>query len=202
MDYQHQNVHDNFLEQFPLSTNKKTKGKELAPKNPRIIISEGFYDKGNWVRDAETSIGGLELFRKWVLQRKHDTPLTNVWEFGIGKLVVPSVFMDENLLKMLAKRYDLMLRVVKNHARDSLFRVTTKVIREVFMLNPNHALHEKIDLDDLQSRYDCQRVYLQGGILQEHFVKVGNISLVTSHTLEPLLKSYFNARVESLYITL
>ena len=63
--------------------------------------------------------------------------------------------MDDDLLTMLAKTYDPMLWVVKKHARVKLFRITIEVIREVFELNPNLSLHEKIDLDDLQSRYDA-----------------------------------------------
>lgn len=120
--------------------------------------------------------------------------MSNVWEFDVGKLVVPGVLFDDDLLTMLAKRYNLVLIVVKNHARDNLFRVTTEVIRAVFMLNPNHDLHEKIEFDVLQARYDAQRVYLWGGPLQEHFVRVGHLSLVTSHTPKPLLKKYFNPR--------
>ena len=61
---------------------------------------------------------------------------------------MPSIFMDD-LLAILAKGYDLVLEVVKNHVGDNLFRVTAKVIIEVFMLNHKLALHEKINLDDL-----------------------------------------------------
>lgn len=49
-----------------------------------------------------------------------------------------------------------MLRVFKIHVGGNLFRVTPEVIREAFMLNPNHDLHEKIDLDNLQEWYDAQ----------------------------------------------
>lgn len=68
--------------------------------------------------------------------------------------------MDVDLLTMMAKRYDPVLQIVKNHSRDNLFKFAAEEIREVFMLNPNTVLHEKIDFDDLQVRYDVQRVYL------------------------------------------
>lgn len=45
LDYQQRNVLDDFLEKLPLSTNEAAKGKELVPKNPRLLVSEGFYDK-------------------------------------------------------------------------------------------------------------------------------------------------------------
>lgn len=47
VDYQQRNVHDDFLEQLPFSTNETAKGKELVPKNPRLLVSEDFYDKAN-----------------------------------------------------------------------------------------------------------------------------------------------------------
>ena len=71
-------MHDDFLEQFPLSINEITKGRELIPKKPRVAIVEGFYDRANWVRDTQVSMGGLELFKKWFLERKLDIPMNNV----------------------------------------------------------------------------------------------------------------------------
>lgn len=47
VDYQHRNAHDDFLEQLPLTTNEVAKEKEIVPKNPRLLIGEGFYDKAN-----------------------------------------------------------------------------------------------------------------------------------------------------------
>ena len=44
---------------------------------------------------------------------------------------------------------------MKNYASDSLFRVSLELIHEVFKLNPNHVVHEIIDIDDLQERYDA-----------------------------------------------
>ncbi len=99
------------------------KAKCWSQKNPRLLVSDGFYDKANQLRDAKTSTRGLQLFEKWFSKRKHDSPLSNVWEFDIGKLVVPSVFFDDDFLVMIAKRYDPMSRMVKSHIGDNLFRV-------------------------------------------------------------------------------
>lgn len=41
-------------------------------------------------------MGGLELFKKWFVERNLDTPHSNVWEFDIGKLVVLGVFFDSD----------------------------------------------------------------------------------------------------------
>ena len=130
-----------------------------------MAIVEGFYDKANWVRDAQVSMGGLELFKKWFSEQKLDTPMSNVWEFDIGKLTVPTIFFDSDLLVDLAKKYDPITGWVKNHAGVNLLRVCPELFSEVFNLNPNHAVHENIDMDDLQARYDAQRIYLRMGPL-------------------------------------
>ena len=44
-DYMKRSVHDDFLEQFPLSMHEITKGRELIPKDPRELVAEGFYEK-------------------------------------------------------------------------------------------------------------------------------------------------------------
>ena len=72
---------------------------------------------------------------------------------------------------------------MKNYAGDNLFRVSPELIHEVFNLNPNHVVQEIIDMDDLQARYDAQRMYLRTRPLQEHFAKIGTLSLVTPSTL-------------------
>ena len=77
------------------------------------------------------------------------TSLSNMWEFDVGKLVVPTVFWDVDLMVSLANRYDPLTRVVRNFASDRLFFVTPPIIREIFDLTKNNALLEKIDLSQL-----------------------------------------------------
>ena len=69
--------------------------------------------------------------------------------------MVPSVFLDVDLLVSLAKRHDPLTRVVSNYIRDRLFAMTTPMTREVFMLNQNISLLERIDLGGFQSRYEA-----------------------------------------------
>lgn len=75
--------------------------------------------------------------------------MSNVLEFNIGKLTVPIVFFDSDLLNDLAKKYDPITGWVKNHAGVNIFKVFPKLIRDVLNLNHNHAMHEKIDMGDL-----------------------------------------------------
>ena len=93
-------------------------------------------------------MGGLEFFKKWFSKKKLDTPMRNVWEFDIGKLIVTTVFFDSDLLTNLAKKYDPIMGWVRNHVGVNIFKVFLELISEVFNLNPNHAMHEKIGMDE------------------------------------------------------
>ena len=33
-------------------------------KNPRLKVDERFYDRSNFLKDVETYVGGMELFRR------------------------------------------------------------------------------------------------------------------------------------------
>ena len=57
-------IHDDFQEKMPPSINELIKGREFIPKNPRFLVSEGFCDKTNYLRDVELSMGGLQIFKK------------------------------------------------------------------------------------------------------------------------------------------
>ncbi len=103
VNYLDRNVHDDLLELLPESTVETVQVKRLTSLNHRLRIADGLYDKGNWVRDAQTSQTGLSLFKKWFAERKLYAPHANIWNFDLGKLVVPSVFMDFDLLENLPR---------------------------------------------------------------------------------------------------
>ena len=81
--------------------------------------------------------------------------MSNIWDFDVAKLVVPSIFWDVDLLVALAKRYDSITRIVSNFTGDRLFAVSPSLIKEVFGLSKNNALLERIDLSQLQSTYEA-----------------------------------------------
>jgi hypothetical protein len=65
VDYKLRNVHDNLLELLRSSTNEVVKGKGLIPKVPFMKIDDNLYDNRNLLKDAQLSISGMELFRRW-----------------------------------------------------------------------------------------------------------------------------------------
>ena len=55
LNYLDRNVHDELLELLPESIVEIVQVKRLTSLNPRLRIADGLYDKGNWVKDAQTS---------------------------------------------------------------------------------------------------------------------------------------------------
>ena len=100
----------------------------MTSLNPRLRLGDGLYDKGNWVQDAHTSQTSLNLFKKWFAERKLFAPHANIWNFDLGKLVVPSVFMDYDLLEAVAKNYDQATRVVRRIDGEILITISPEEI--------------------------------------------------------------------------
>ena len=74
----------------------------------------------------------LVLFKKWFLERNLFAPHANVWNFDLGKLVVPRVFMDYDLIEAIAKTYDQVIRVIRRTNGMPLISISREEIREVF----------------------------------------------------------------------
>ena len=108
------------------------------------------FDKGNRVWDANTSQTTLNLFKKWFAERKLFGPHANIWNFDLGKLVVPSVFMDYDLLEAMEKSYDQATRVVRRTDGEFLITISPEEIREVFCLMSLTKYHVPINLKDLE----------------------------------------------------
>ena len=115
---------------------------------------------------------------------------------------MPRDFVDIDLLVDMAKRYDLVTRMVRNYIGERLFIVSAQVIREAFIIISNIALFEKVNLGKFKSMHEAQSIYLHVGLLWEHFVRIGGLWLVTFSTLEPPIKKFFNPRAQALYFSL
>ena len=72
------NLRDDLLQQLRNSINDVVKGRELLPKNPKMMLGEGLYNKANLLRDVDTSVGGMDLFKRWFSQRNQGTPMSNI----------------------------------------------------------------------------------------------------------------------------
>ena len=59
------NLHNDLLEKLRNCTNDVAKGCELIPQNPKLMVGEGFYDRSNLLKDVETAMGGMDLYKWW-----------------------------------------------------------------------------------------------------------------------------------------
>ena len=80
------------------------------------------------------SIQGLEIFRKWYEQSNMGSPLWNVWQYNLGKLVVPIIFFDVDLFLVLAKRDDPITKEITDLEGETLIKISVDEIRFVFDL--------------------------------------------------------------------
>ena len=103
------------------------------------------FNKGNWTRDAITSKTWLQLFKKYFSERKLFSSHGNILNFDLGKLVIPRVFMDSDLLIAISQNYDPVARIVRIIDGECLMKITIEEIHEFFGKEPTTYYHEVID---------------------------------------------------------
>lgn len=62
--------------------------------------------------------------------------ISNLWTSNLGKLVVPNVFSNMDLVKALERYYDVDNRVIESRKGSLLLEISRKEIIESFSLNP------------------------------------------------------------------
>lgn len=199
VDYLERSVCEDFLEQLTLSTNQASKAKELVPRAPRLRIGEGLYDKGNWLRDPQVGLSGLGLFKIVFGMRNSPAPQNNIWELDVGRLVVPGVFMDTDLLTQMALNYDSVTRCIRDVNGKTLVEINAEELRKAFGLSEFTNFLEPINFTQLTQVYRAQRTHLRNGPLKELFLKVGGLAVVGPNTQEPFSLSMFTLRAKGMY---
>lgn len=87
--------------------------------------------------DALIPLWGFSLCRKGYNKKKEKVPVSNIWNFNLGRLVVPNIYVNIELITTIAKNYKPNTREIVANEGDRLTKITRDVINEVFMLNPN-----------------------------------------------------------------
>lgn len=172
------------------------------PKPPHLRICDGLYDKGCWLRDAQIGMKGIGLFRVGFGQWNTPAPINSIWELDFGKLVVPGVFMDVDLLMQIAKNYDPVTRTVRNVNQGPLIEISDDEFKRVFRLCEASNYLEPIDFEMFKKVYDAQRDHLRSGPLKEFFAKIGGLTLVGPSTMEPFPMNLFTSRAKGIYWSL
>ena len=95
----------------------------MTPNNllsSRLWIAEGFLDTSNWLWNDNALQTGLN----WFAERKLFVPCSSIWNFDTGKLVIPSVFIEYNLLETVIKSHNQATKVVRRK-RSELGKIRT-----------------------------------------------------------------------------
>jgi len=98
---------------------------------------EKLEEKCKYLRNIWTPIKAYELFKFHYNRRFRNSPVSNPWHLNLGKLVVPDVFLNVELLQLLAKQYNPSLKAICNPQGEPIIHLLKNEIYEVF------------DLDDL-----------------------------------------------------
>lgn len=176
--------------------------KELVPKAPQLRIGDDLYDKGNWLRDSHIGLSGPGLFKVGFGQINSFAPMNSIWELDVGKLIVPGVFMDVDLLTQIANNYDPVAKCVRNVNGGSLIEINDDELRKVFKLGEVSNYLEPINFDTLAQVYNVQRDHLRSGPLKDFFVKIGGLTIVGPSTMEPFSLNIFTLRAKGMYWSL
>lgn len=89
------NLFDDLLNQLKPSTNDRQQGKRFVSGK---TLGEGLTDKAFRLANVSIPISRLEKFKLWYGKRNLHSPLSNPWQYDLGKLVVSGVFRDVDLL--------------------------------------------------------------------------------------------------------
>ena len=92
-----------------LSTKFAEEWLKILPKssNAQNANVHAFRDAYSFCRDAQVPhTNGTELFWFFYKNRVQNVPVSNPWTRNLGKLIVPEVYMDVDLIKALVNAYN------------------------------------------------------------------------------------------------
>lgn len=130
------NLYDDFLDQLKPSTNDKQQGQRFVSGK---FLGEGLTNKAFCLADVSVPMTGLEMFKLWYGQRNLHSPLSSPQQYDLGKLLVSSVFMDVDILNVVANRYDPVSRVIRGNEGEILLTIRREEFQEVFDLYEPYA---------------------------------------------------------------
>lgn len=97
-------------------------------------VFEGLIDKNNSIKYARLPYIGWELLYSWFKNINLGIAVGNPLNCDLGKLTVPNVYMDVDLLKVVANNYDPVTRTIRNYDEKEMVKITKKEFSCVFKL--------------------------------------------------------------------
>lgn len=130
-----------------------TKRPKVGPGSGGLI--DKFIDKNGRCKDPIITKQGYALFKHTYRKAYIERLVFNIWNLGLGKLVMPNVFVNVEIIKQLAATYNPDTRFLFTLGGQSLLPLNRDQICKVFQLDPNAQL--PIDLGVLRREYERNR---------------------------------------------
>lgn len=102
-------------------------------------------------------------------RRSKPTPISNPWTTGLGKLVVPNVFVNIQLMKTLARAYNTMKRCIQLPNGNAFIHLSVASIHEFFGLSFESDV--PLSFEKLQEEYMKMDTVYNGWNLAIHKAK-------------------------------
>lgn len=101
-------------------------------------------------------------------------PISNPWSSGLGKLMVPNVFVNIDLLKLMVKNYDAAKRCILLLDGTGFISFTVAMIQEVFGLD--FEVEVPLSFNDLEEENRKMDTTHQGWNLVFHKAEKGRLT--------------------------
>ena len=123
-----QRLNQDLIDQLPGSRPKTRRSTQIRVEVDKLD------DKCKFIGDAWTAVRGYELFNFHYHRQNRFEPVCNPWKLNLGKLVCPNVFVNAELVKLLADHYDPKHKEICDPSRKPQIHVSKEGIGEVFKL--------------------------------------------------------------------
>lgn len=124
------------------------------------------------IGDVWTRIRGHELFLYHYSRRSKLTKIANPWITGLGKLVVPNVFVNVQLMKTLDRAYNATKRCIRLPNGKAFIFLLVATIQEVFGLGLECDV--PLSFEKLEEEYTKMDTVYNGWNLAIHKAEKGS----------------------------
>lgn len=109
-------------------------GAKSRRSKANLLVCDQLEDDFKEIGDVWTRIRGHELFLYHYSWRSKPTPISNPWITGLGKLVVPNIFVNVQLMKTLDRAYNATKICIQLSNGEAFIHLSVATIQEVFNL--------------------------------------------------------------------
>lgn len=123
------------------------------PRPRRSVQASKLLDKHRGLGDVRTPHQGYELFMYHYRKQFRFEPVCNPWRLNLGRLAVPNVFINIELVKALASQYNSKKRTIQSPNGADMLVISQDLISNVFQLEG--PMNFPFTIRDFLTEYHC-----------------------------------------------